>query len=289
MAAPSLKLTAYMRLNRHAVLHMISHGRCYVHLHLDWDNIEDWLRHPDAPIVLAWQNRRLIGVIAAATPIEGTSWLRLIAIEKTVDTHAILLALWQQLREVLGDVGVTTMGILSLYPWLEGYLADLGFSYSESIVNLERRGVIPLPSPRPAVNEAIHIRHGDFRQADQALAVDQAAFLPLWQMTPSGMRHAIREAALFTLAEREGRIVGYQFSTLLGHVAHLSRLGVLPETQGQGIGGALVGEMLDHFMGRGVLNFTVNTQASNLASRRVYERYGFQHAGVDTPFWFMRL
>lgn len=289
MVAPSLKLTTYNRLNRYAVLQMVGNRRCHLHLHLDWDNLEDWLRRPDAPVILAWQNRRLIGVIAAATPIEGTSWLRLIVIDEMVDIHTVLPALWQQLRDVLGDLGVTRVGILSLYPWLEGYLADLGFAYSESIINLERRGLMPLPPLPPAVSETISIRHSDFHQAEQALAVDRAAFLPLWQMTLNGMRHAVREAGLFTLAEYEGRIVGYQFSTLLGHVAHLSRLGVLPETQGQGIGGALVGEMIDHFMRRGILDFTVNTQESNRSSRRVYERYGFHHTGVDTPFWFAQL
>ena len=43
--------------------------------------------------------------------------------------------------------------------------------------------------------------------------------------------------------------------------------------------------MLRHFWRRGVYGVTVNTQDSNLASQRLYAKFGFARTGYDLPVW----
>ncbi len=71
MVATALKVTPYARRHRRAVLSLVNDGRCRLHTHLDWQLIEDWLDMPDVPVMLCWQDARLIGVMAAAPPLSG--------------------------------------------------------------------------------------------------------------------------------------------------------------------------------------------------------------------------
>ena len=90
------------------------------------------------------------------------------------------------------------------------------------------------------------------------------------------------------MAELDKRIVGYQISTLYQDGAHLARLATIPEMQGMGIGGALVGEMIEHFLRRGITTLTVNTQRSNQQSQRLYQRFKWEIvAGLDRDRWLL--
>ncbi|MBZ0277817.1 MAG: GNAT family N-acetyltransferase, partial [Anaerolineae bacterium] len=53
----------------------------------------------------------------------------------------------------------------------------------------------------------------------------------------------------------------------------------------QGVGGALLGDVLQRFFRRNVFSMTVNTQASNEQSQRLYTRFGFSRTGFDLPYW----
>jgi ribosomal-protein-alanine N-acetyltransferase len=116
-------------------------------------------------------------------------------------------------------------------------------------------------------------------------ALDHAAFTPPWQMHTDELRQAVRYAASVTLALQEERLVGYQISTRHHTSAHLARLAVAPAQQGQGIGAALLHDLLTRFGRRGVRTMTVNTQQHNVQSLRLYARYEFQRNGFDLPVW----
>jgi ribosomal-protein-alanine N-acetyltransferase len=281
MIALPLKMTPYARCYRHELLSLINDGYCRLHVHLDWYTIEEWIDQPQIPIYLGWYEHKLVGAVAASPPRDGASWLRLVAIDEESDIDSVLIDLWLALRSYLTAMAVREVGALLLQPWLTSHLAGLGFTYQEDIVTLRRDGA-SIPAP---LRHDLYIRHGDVRNLQQAVDIDHAAFAPLWQLSTSAMRQAIRESANFTLAESNGQAVGYQITTLFAHSVHLARLAVNPEAQGSGVGGALLGEMLNNFSRRGILTCSVNTQASNLQSQHLYRRYGFELTGQDMPYW----
>ena len=121
------------------------------------------------------------------------------------------------------------------------------------------------------------------------IAVDHAAFAPLWQMDKNEIRQAERISAACTVAEIGGKMVGYQLSTLYFDGAHLARLAVIPALQGRGIARALLADVLKRFERRGVRSMTVNTQASNVRSQRLYTGFGFERNGYDLPVWIAHL
>jgi ribosomal protein S18 acetylase RimI-like enzyme len=68
-------------------------------------------------------------------------------------------------------------------------------------------------------------------------------------------------------------------------MAHLSRMTVHPDHQGRGIGAALVARAIDGYHQRNLRAVSLNTQSDNLASRRLYERFGFRPTGYTYPVW----
>ncbi|GAB4546744.1 MAG: hypothetical protein OHK0023_06840 [Anaerolineae bacterium] len=285
MVALALEILPFSRQYRRDVLRLIDDRATWLHVHLDWHSVDDWINDPNVPIFVAVQARRIVGVMAATPPESGGVWLRLAAIHSEFHLGNALEALWRMLRAKLVALGGREVAILALHPWIAQYLPLLGFRYLEDIVTL-RRSSPEVPQP---LHTAVRVRHVDWRSAEVATEIDHAAFDPLWRLPYSAIRQAARVAASFTLAELDGRAVGYQMTTLHGDTLHLARLAVRPSLQGSGIGGALLSEMLEAFKQRGVMHGTVNTQATNLRSRRLYMRYGFLPNGYDMPCYYQAL
>jgi ribosomal-protein-alanine N-acetyltransferase len=289
MVGLGTEIVPYARRFRRDLLSLVDDPAVWLHVHLDWHSVEEWIVQPEVPIYLALQAQRVIGAIAATPPLSGAAWLRLIALRTASPSNDVakdvFAVLWRALRLRLIALGCAELAALALHDWVSDLLSVHGFTHIEDIITLRRRGAEVPESPRPD----LRIRHAQTYEASAAAAIDRAAFSPLWALDEGSVWQAARTAASFTIAEERGRAVGYQISTLHGESVHLARLAVLPEVQGSGVGGALLSELLESFIKRGVLAASVNTQASNVRSQRLYERYGFMHSGLDIPCWRIML
>jgi ribosomal-protein-alanine N-acetyltransferase len=284
MVLHPLTITAYKPRYRHDVRDLLF--RSYrAHTHLDWHDTDHWLDTTDAPMRLAWSAGQLVGMIALSEPLNGTCWVRLLGIHDNVEPNGVLSMLWQPLVEELREQGVEQVALLVLRDWVVRHLDALGFHFVEDIVTLRRANRMlpttpPLPVPIQTVSSA---------DLEAILRIDHEAFDPPWQLTFDELRQAQRIAAFSTVATLDQKIIGYQLSTLYFDGAHLARLAVLPGLQGQGIGAALLDDLLRRLHRRGVYSTTVNTQASNVRSQRLYGRYGFVRNGYDLPMWLAAL
>jgi ribosomal protein S18 acetylase RimI-like enzyme len=160
-------------------------------------------------------------------------------------------------------------------------MQPLGFVYREDVVTL-RRANRQLPEP-PANRVLIR----SFKPDDMEIItlLDHAAFAPPWQLSQEELAQAARLAAVCTVALLDGEIVGYQLSTLYYEGGHLARLGVQPSVQGNGVGGALLNDLMHRFARRGMYGITVNTQSTNHRSQRLYTRFDFHPTGYNLPVW----
>lgn len=277
----TLTLTTYQRRHRSAIRELCSRSP-YSLIHLDWHEIEPWLDGENPPIRLAWSRGRLIGVLAAAPPLSGTTWIRLVAVAPESDPAIVLGALWQQLRAELRALGVKQTALLIVRDWIAPLAASFGFTPFEQIITLRRADLRPVSIDFP---RDLTIRPTYPNDLPDLVRADQAAFAPPWQMSLADLRQAERISAHCTAALLDNRIVGYALCILYSDGAHLARLAVTPNSQGHGVGTALVAEALQHFGWRGVHTMTVNTQLTNTVSQHIYTRLGFQRNGYDLPVW----
>lgn len=94
------------------------------------------------------------------------------------------------------------------------------------------------------------------------------------------------------VAGRGAKLLGFvTFHEVGDDVAELSWLGVRPEAQGQGIGGALLTALEDELRRRGVERVQVGTVAEDVdepafaATRQFYTAHGFRPVGHDRDFY----
>lgn len=98
------------------------------------------------------------------------------------------------------------------------------------------------------------------------------------------------DPAGFLLAERDGVLLGSVWTKV--HPADTTReaageiyvVGVDPDAQGLGLGGALIRRGLEHLAGRGLRTAVLYCEADNEIALRAYARLGFSRAGVDVQF-----
>jgi ribosomal-protein-alanine N-acetyltransferase len=284
MGVSALTITPFQRRHMQSIRDLLFHSSL-VHVHLDWQEADHWLEQGEGVVRLAWMWGRLAGLIGASKPLNGTSWIRVVAVHDQLDPDAVLQSIWRDLSAELKEQGVHSAGLLMVRDWLLPHASGLGFTYQENIITLARAGHTLPESAHPLVMT----RSADLGDLPALIQVDHIAFDPPWQMSSQELRLAERQSSSCTVALVEDQIVGYQLSTLYFDGAHLARLAVVPACQGQGIGAALLADVLRRFFRRGVYTMTVNTQSSNQRSLRLYEHYGFQMNGFDLGYWLAHL
>jgi ribosomal protein S18 acetylase RimI-like enzyme len=280
MTQTTLTITAFEPRHRQAVDDLIFRN-FQVHTHLDWHEIDEWLEKQQTPVRLAWQDRKLVGILAASNTLNRTCWIRVAAVQDSAPTQTIMCALWDSLYPELAQYGSERVSMLITRDWVEQQARALGFEYDEDIITLRRIGE-SIPTSRFS---GVTFRPATAVDLDPITQIDHDSFIPPWQMTRDEIQQALRVATLSSVALRDDRIVGYQISTIYRDGAHLARLAVTPQAQGQGIGGSILSDALRRFFKRGIYSMTVNTQMSNHRSQHLYRHFGFQRNGYDLGVW----
>ena len=67
--------------------------------------------------------------------------------------------------------------------------------------------------------------------------------------------------------------------------AHINNLAVRPELRGRGLGTHLLESVLDEAARLGATHATLEVRRSNVAGQRLYERAGFELAGVRKNYY----
>lgn len=67
--------------------------------------------------------------------------------------------------------------------------------------------------------------------------------------------------------------------------AHISTLAVHPEWRGRGLGGLLLGGLLERAMAMGAQRATLEVRVSNHVAQGLYEKYGFDVVGLERRYY----
>jgi len=255
------------------------HFEQYVHRHLDWRPPLEWIGH--APYLVAERRNNIIATLACPPDPPNVAWIRLFAVGSGYSPQMAWEELWPEALRVLSSSSPAIItAAIPLQNWFRSLLEMSDFRQTHKVVVLAwQAGTKAAP-----VNKSdVVIRPMNLDDLASVERVDMAAFGSVWQNTRSCLELAYRQAAIATVAEVESELVGYQISTATTLGGHLARLAVLPLYQGQGIGYAILHDMLAQFERRGANHLTVNTQHDNLTSLSLYQKAGFRRTGEEYP------
>jgi ribosomal-protein-alanine N-acetyltransferase len=189
-------------------------------------------------------------------------------LEQTARTHALSNLVY---------IGQTT--------WLTKELVQRDFSPQTWVITLQRSaGTAPLTGPTPT-----QLRPARSADVPAITALDAAAFDHIWHKAIGQLTGAIRYADIFEVAEIDGLPVGYVWAEVYMQQLHLTRLAVLPNYQGLGIGTQMIRRVINVAQQRGLKKISLNTQTDNQRSLALYYRFGFKTTRQKVPMLLKKL
>jgi ribosomal-protein-alanine N-acetyltransferase len=133
----------------------------------------------------------------------------------------------------------------------------------------------------------VRVRIEPMRTADlpEVQAIERASFTTPWP--PNAYRSELEENRLASyLVARVGeQVVGYAGMWLMVDEAHITTFAVHPGWRRRRIGERLLLAMLDLAVARRAREATLEVRVSNLAARRLYEKYGFRPVGIRPRYY----
>lgn len=273
-------------LNDHHQLSNLIFFETHLHRHLDWRSPLEWLGDP-----FYWaleEGKHITAALACPTEVERIAWVRLFVYSMRWSPHNAWSVLWSVAKDEIAKAGGATVAAIAMQYWFQQVLAAHGFENRQQIVMLEWHGFDSQPW---AAREANGVNIRPMQQSDlpAVMKTDHASFDPLWHNSLDTLERAYTQALYATVAEGSDGIIGYQLTTGHRQRAHLARLAVHPNVQGQGIGQALLSNLFAKLAQIGILRLSVNTQSDNMASLTLYKKMGFNRTGEEYPVYTLNV
>lgn len=90
---------------------------------------------------------------------------------------------------------------------------------------------------------------------------------------------------IFLVAERDGQAIGYVGCQTVLDEGYITNVAVSPDCRRQGVGRALIAELVQRARAQGLSFVTLEARASNAPAIAVYEGAGFVRVGVRKNFY----
>lgn len=266
-------------------LHQFTSPSNYLHSHLDWRDLLEWLGY--SPFWILEEDGEIQAALACPPEPAWVAWVRLFAFSM----HTSPDRAWKKLFEhCLSDLKsrepVPAITSLAFHDWYEDLLRRNGFEYHQDIVVF----IFDSEPPGPVIlTPGFKLRKMELKDLTGITTIDHLAFEPIWRLSQEDLQFAAKKSSYATVVEQEGEIIAYQMSSSGGVYAHLARLAVHPALQRQRIGFAMLQDLLDHFINRSNnWGVTLNTQHNNIASIALYHKIGFRETGESFPVFIFR-
>ncbi len=258
----------------------------YENRHLDWRNLSDWI---DTPTFLVLENKwhKLISALVCPQDPPGVAWIKLFLVRYGYNRQEVWNLLFSKTLERLEE-DRPLIASVALSDWYAQLLEQTGFEKIHNLVWLQYSG-IPESSPMTEKHSEFLLREMSDQDLPKVQKVDQTAFDLIWQLSIESLNAARQHSNYATVIEWRDKIIAYQMSSRTTTQAHLSRLAVLPEFQGIGLGTWLVNDLICHYHTQHVKVITVNTYDNNTVALSLYQKAGFSLSNETYPVYQYRL
>ena len=116
-------------------------------------------------------------------------------------------------------------------------------------------------------------------------AIEHASFSTPWPDDAYRSEIETNRLATYLVARAGDEVVGFAGIWLMVDEAHITTFAVDPDWRRRGIGERLLLTLLDVAVERGAREATLEVRLSNVAARRLYEKYGFRPVGLRPRYY----
>jgi len=115
--------------------------------------------------------------------------------------------------------------------------------------------------------------------------IERASFSTPWPDDAYRAEITTNRLATYLVARSGETLVGFAGIWLMVDEAHVTTFAVHPDWRRQGIGERLLLTLLDVALARRAREATLEVRLSNVAARRLYEKYGFRPVGLRPRYY----
>ena len=109
--------------------------------------------------------------------------------------------------------------------------------------------------------------------------LEEETFSMPWS-APSFLEMISKEDARYYVAEKDGKILGGCGVLMIAGEGNITNVVIAPEARNQGIGTAMLRHLMAEGDREGLTAYTLEVRVSNVAAIHVYEKLGFESAGI---------
>ena len=241
-----------------------------VHQHLDW--VSPIERIYETPFLIIEISNILIGALACPTDHEGVAWIHLFVVKSGYSHSFIWSLLLKENIRILQEKSVNQIMVLPIFPWMTNIILKSNFAKFEKVV------VLNLDISKNECAQKIseyEIRDMKIEDMEKVKEIDHISFMPIWQNSKVSLDTARKQSYKSTVILIDNEIIGYQITTFSNGKSHLARIAISPEFQSIGVGSELLSNLIDFLKVKNKYYLSVNTQENNLASQKLYKKFGF--------------
>jgi [ribosomal protein S18]-alanine N-acetyltransferase len=120
---------------------------------------------------------------------------------------------------------------------------------------------------------------------DAVREIERRSFSTPWPAHAYPAEIETNRLAHYRVARLDGRIVAFAGIWLMLDEAHVTTFAVHPDFRRRSIGERLLLAMLDVAVANGAREATLEVRLSNVAARKLYEKYGFRPVGLRPRYY----
>jgi ribosomal-protein-alanine N-acetyltransferase len=115
--------------------------------------------------------------------------------------------------------------------------------------------------------------------------IERRSFSTPWPSHAYRTELETNRLAHYRVARVDGQVIAYAGIWLMVDEAHVTTFAVDPAWRRRHVGEALLLAMMDLAIERGAREATLEVRLTNLAARRLYEKYGFRTVGIRPRYY----
>lgn len=131
----------------------------------------------------------------------------------------------------------------------------------------------------------IFIRKAEEKDLDAIVRLEEQCFVTPWSRESLSYDMMENSLSSYLVADRDGQPAGYVGIWSILDEGHINNVAVSPDCRRQGIGTLLIDALLQEGRKEGITSFTLEVRVGNLPARRLYEKAGFEEAGIRRGYY----
>lgn len=131
----------------------------------------------------------------------------------------------------------------------------------------------------------VEIIKASLENIEDIVRIEDLSFTIPWSRKSISDEITVNKFATYFCAAVDGKIAGYAGIWHICDEGHITNIAVHPDYRQNGVGSALLEQLLGYAQKENIVGLTLEVRKSNFAAQGLYRKYGFEDAGCRKAYY----